>query len=156
MLLIRRIGAVMLVVAAVIVIFAFKPDDPDHSAARDDISSTASLNNASAEGAPQQAVVNGWEHSDYLKLISRQLDESSTARARDDRPLLLLALCVAGIALIAFTTTPSSPSPPPAPAAIQGAFRSPADAAPMTHVGPSSSTLERDASADPGGPDRAD
>lgn len=108
MLLIRRIGAVVLVVAAIVVIFAFKPPNPDHADRRGAISVKADLNNTSAEGAPQQAVVNGWEHSDYLALLSQQIDQAGTAKARDDRPLLLLGLCVAGIALIAFTT-PTGP-----------------------------------------------
>ena len=52
------------------------------------------LNQARTEGAPQQAVVNGWTARDLLELTARQ-----GVDARDHRPAALLALLVLGMCL---------------------------------------------------------
>jgi hypothetical protein len=107
-LLIRRIGALALVAAALFVWFSMAPEAPkklDHGSAVAAIESEDDGNNVLASGAPQQAVVNGWTSNDYLKLISEQLDANgSRQQVRDVRPSALLVLGVAGIALIAFTS----------------------------------------------------
>src|SRR4051794_2615515 len=108
---VRRVGALALVVAAVGVWFGLNPTGPtalDHGSPRADIESTDSANNARAEGAPQQTVVNGWTTNDYLALLSTQLDEASAPPEQDLRPAAMLGLCVVGIALIALTS-PSEP-----------------------------------------------
>lgn len=100
---VRRIGAVALLAAAIAVWFGMAPDSPDNSKLISSIESGDDANNTIAEGAPQQAVVNGWTNLEYLHLISKQLDEASSAEVRDDRPEAMLGLCVAGIALLALT-----------------------------------------------------
>ena len=50
-------------------------------------------NNARTEGAPQQAVVNGWTAKDLLTVIARE-----GAQPSDERPAALLVLVVVGIA----------------------------------------------------------
>jgi hypothetical protein len=78
---------VILVLAAIALWFGMAPED-SYEDVRADIESTDDLNNASTDGAPQQAVVNGWTTIDYLELLSIQQEES------DDRrdSLFLLAL----------------------------------------------------------------
>lgn len=104
---VRRIGAVALLAAAVAVWFGMAPESPDHSVKISSIESGDDANNALTEGAPQQTVVNGWTNLEYLRLISKQMDEASSAPVRDDRPEAMLGLCVAGIALLALTSRPS-------------------------------------------------
>jgi hypothetical protein len=109
MILIRRFGSVALIAAAIVIWFGMSPApaEVDHSSDVSAIESEDEMNNARTEGAPQQTVVNGWTEHNYLALISEQLDEAATAAAeqRDDRPAAMLALCVAGIALLAFTSS---------------------------------------------------
>lgn len=105
MAIVRKVGAAVLLVAAVWVWFNLSPAvQPDHRGARSSINAEDDLNNANTEGAPQQAVVNGWTNLQYEELISKQLDTNASAGLRDDRPPAMLGLCVAGIALIALTT----------------------------------------------------
>ena len=106
MLLIRKIGAVVLLVAAVWVWFNLAPAaEPDHSSVRLSINAADDRNNAGAQGAPQQAVVNGWTNLAYQELISEQLDTNASYSHRDDRAPAMLGLCVAGIALLALTSS---------------------------------------------------
>lgn len=63
-------------------------------------------NQALTEGAPQQAVVNGWTGNALLDLISEQLDATAVA---DQRSAVLLTLGVLMLALMA-ATTPSNRS----------------------------------------------
>jgi hypothetical protein len=50
------------------------------------------INNTSTQGAPQQAVVNGWTAKDLLTVIA------SEGAEQDQRPAALLALAVIGLA----------------------------------------------------------
>lgn len=104
---IRWVGAVILVAAAVTVWFALQPKAPenfDHSAEAAAIEVEDDANNDLTGGAPQQAVVNGWTANAYLALISRQIDAADAPAPRDDRPAAMLGLCVLGIALLMATT----------------------------------------------------
>jgi hypothetical protein len=98
---IRRVGACILAVAAIVVWFAMGPsNEGDRSSDVSQALLTYDLNEARTEGAPQQTVVNGWVAKDLLAIIAE--DE------RDDRPAALLGLLVLGAAL-ALITSPSSP-----------------------------------------------
>jgi len=100
----RRVGAVVLVIAAIAVWFGMKPSDSvagEYSALISAALSADEANQGLAEGAPQQAVVNGWTARDLLTIIARQ--GSAPAATDDPRPSALLALAVIGIALLAFT-----------------------------------------------------
>lgn len=107
LLLVRRIGALLLIGAALYVWFAKAPDAPAHHH-RDAVAAIEhqdDANNRLTQGAPQQAVVNGWTTNRYLRLISAQLDANGSRQAaRDIRPAALLVLGVFGIALLALTT----------------------------------------------------
>jgi hypothetical protein len=58
------------------------------------IDTTDSLNQISADSAPQQAVVNGWTTRDYLKLIAEQNTEHSIIGYVTIATVLLLILVV--------------------------------------------------------------
>jgi hypothetical protein len=125
MVIIRRVGAVVLVLAAVAVWFLMEPEQPVAQApeqVRDrgsDISQELSdyeRNEARTAGAPQQTVVNGWAAKDLLAIIAEQQNEAFTrpeVRApltpNDERVPALVGLVVAGLALAVFTT-PSRPT----------------------------------------------
>ena len=103
---IRRIGAVVLIVAATSVWFGMKPasadSSPDHrtaitAALADDIA-----NNKRTEGSPQQTVVNGWTARDLLTIVARE--GSDPPPPVDERPAALLALLVIGVGLGLATT----------------------------------------------------
>jgi hypothetical protein len=99
MLKVRRIGAIVLAIAAIAVWFSMAPDSTDHSG---DISSALSsygLNNARTSGAPQQQVVNGWVAKDLLTVNAQEGNASN-----DDRVPALVGLLVLGMALFAFTS----------------------------------------------------
>jgi hypothetical protein len=100
--LVRRVGAIVLTLAAVVVWFAMAPDaSSDRS--RDIASALAEyeLNNARTQGAPQQQVVNGWVAKDLLTVIAEQQNESVT----DERLPALAVLVVLGLALHLATST---------------------------------------------------
>lgn len=105
---VRKIGAVVLVVAAIAVWFGLKPSD---SALNMDSIQIAAImaddqaNQERAEGAPQQTVVNGWTARNLLEVIAQQ--GTTPAADQDQRPAALLVLTVIGVALLAFTTTGS-------------------------------------------------
>ena len=106
----RRVGALVLVAAAVAVWFGLAPSDddaPNHRSDRAAIESSDDGNNALTSGAPQQEVVNGWTTIAYLKLVSEQLDDNAAPEATDERPAAMLGLCVIGIGLLAATTQPA-------------------------------------------------
>jgi hypothetical protein len=107
LLLIRRVGALVLVAAALFIWFGKAPH-PSHginpTGVAAAIEAQDNANNARTAGAPQQAVVNGWTSNDYLRLISKQLDTNRYGPVRDVRPAELLVLGVFGIALLAFTS----------------------------------------------------
>jgi hypothetical protein len=108
--LIRIIGAVGIVGAAIVVFATQRPADDDAVAEADthagDVRAAlaaADANEAMADSAPKQQVVNGWVARDLLEIQSQQLDAIATQLealseppATDDRvPLLLLIGIVA-------------------------------------------------------------
>lgn len=98
----RRLGSLVLAVAALAVMVGLAPHD---SVTTRDISQVMvgdTLNQARTEGAPQQAVVNGWTARDLLELTATQ-----GVDARDHRPAALLTLLVLGMCL-ALATSPST------------------------------------------------
>lgn len=120
--LVRRVGAMVLAFAAVVVWFAMAPDESSDRSA--DIASALAdyeLNDARTQGAPQQQVVNGWVAKDLLIIIAEQQNESVT----DERLPALAVLVVLGLALhMATSTRPAeadgAASVPIAPAADPG------------------------------------
>jgi hypothetical protein len=102
---VRRIGALILAVAAIGIFFGMAPES--HASDVSAIMMADSADQARAQGAPQQTVVNGWTTRNLLELISQQLDAN-----QDPRPAALLTLAVLGLALYIFTSEPSGrPSP---------------------------------------------
>jgi hypothetical protein len=107
----RRIGAIVLALAAIVVWFAMGPEDRGGDIDR--ALREAELNEANAQGAPQQAVVNGWVTRDLLTIIAQEQN--------DERVPALAGLLVLGVALYAFTApshvaTPAGPAAPEPPA----------------------------------------
>jgi hypothetical protein len=97
---VRRIGAVVLTIAAIAVWFGMAPT-PDNDADVYRTRITAALaadteNNKNTQGAPQQAVVNGWTARDLLTVIAQ---ESAAKEPRDQRPGALLVLVIVGLGL---------------------------------------------------------
>jgi hypothetical protein len=127
---VRRIGAVVLVAAALAVWWLMAPDKPvmpevqvqdqvtDRSVAISQAMSDYELNDARTQGAPQQAVVNGWVARDLLEIIAKQQNEALTRDEvptpvtpivpNDERIPALVGLIVVGLALALFTA-PRSP-----------------------------------------------
>jgi hypothetical protein len=94
----RRVGAVVLALAAIVVWFAMAPENRSN-----DISQALteySLNEARTQGAPQQQVVNGWVAKDLLTIIAEQQNDA----ASDERVPALAGLLVLGVALYVFTS----------------------------------------------------
>jgi hypothetical protein len=107
----RRIGAVILALAAIVVWFTMGPEDRS-----DDISQALaeySLNEARTQGAPQQQVVNGWVAKDLLTIIAEQQNDA----ASDERMPALAGLLVLGGALFVFTSPRRIKEEPIAPIA---------------------------------------
>ena len=108
---IRRIGAVVLIIAALGIWFGMKPTESAkagtyHSAITAALDADTA-NNAKTEGAPQQTVVNGWTAKDLLTVIAQ---EGADQPSVDERPAALPALLVIGLGLILATTRPDSPA----------------------------------------------
>lgn len=93
----RRIGSVVLAFLAITILVGAAP--PDRSDEISEILSDDRSNQSRAEGAPQQAVVNGWTSRDLLQTIALQ-----TGPDRDDRPTYLLGLAVLQLALMGLTS----------------------------------------------------
>ncbi len=94
--LVRRVGAIVLAFAAVVIWFAMAPDESSDRSS--DIASALAeyeLNEARTEGAPQQQVVNGWVARDLLTVIAEQQNDTVT----DERLPALAVLVVLGLAL---------------------------------------------------------
>lgn len=92
MILVRRIGAIILGVAAIAVFFIMAPDNASEISDSSDVSRVLAnddLNQSNASGAPQQAVVNGWVARDLLEVIARDQLENKQV---DHRPSALLLL----------------------------------------------------------------
>ncbi|MBU1801522.1 MAG: hypothetical protein KKA97_04625, partial [Actinobacteria bacterium] len=100
MLLFRRIGALFLALAAVVVWFLLEPEGDstgtaDYSEAISSAMGDYDMNNAMADSAPQQEVVNGWVAKDLLEVIAKAQNSSLSPESapRDDRvPAELLLL----------------------------------------------------------------
>jgi hypothetical protein len=117
MLVVRRIAAVLLGVAAIAVWFGMRPSaaSPAADFASDIDSAMADYkaNNVSASSAPQQQVVNGWAAKDLLEVIARTQNAALSPQSapRDDRIPAELMLCVLGLGVLAFTTPrPKNPA----------------------------------------------
>jgi hypothetical protein len=96
----RRVGAALLIVAALGVWFGMAPHTGQYS---DDIKSAlsdATVNEATADSAPQQQVVNGWAAKDLLAIIAREQAES------DQRQTALTGLLIVGVGLALVTVRP--------------------------------------------------
>lgn len=126
MIIARRIGALVLAVAALAVWFAMAPVKPkppvvhaqqavsDQSGAISQALSDYDQNNQLATGAPQQAVVNGWAAKDLLTILAKQQNEALTRPVvpapvppimpNDDRIPALVGLLVLGVALAMATS----------------------------------------------------
>ena len=126
MIVVRRAGALVLVAAAIAVWLFMAPDKPvmpevqvqdqvtDRSSAIGQALSDYELNENRTQGAPQQAVVNGWVAKDLLEIMARQQNEALTRDAvptpltpvvpNDERIPALLGLLVVGAALALLTT----------------------------------------------------
>lgn len=112
----RRIGLVVLAAIAVAVFFGMAPEDVAGVYERqiDSALSIAELNEAAAESAVQQQVVNGWVTRDLLEIIARQ---GADEVILDQRPVALLVIAVLAIAVWGMTAPlpESMPIPIPAP-----------------------------------------
>ena len=103
---IRRVGAVVLIVAAISVWFGMKPASTDNASGYR-AAITAALaddtaNNKMTEGSPQQTVVNGWTAKDLLAIVARE--GSDPPPPVDERPAALLTLLAIGFGLGLATT----------------------------------------------------
>lgn len=107
---IRRIGATLLAAAAVWIMVALAPQDTVTATDITKVMLDDTLNQARTEGAPQQAVVNGWTARDLLELTAKQGVEG-----RDHRPAALLMLLVLGMCLALTTTAPPKQDEPDSP-----------------------------------------
>ncbi len=100
---VRQVGAIVLAIAAVVVMVAMAPRDSVTIGDIAYVMAGDSLNQKSAAGAPQQAVVNAWTARDLLELAAKQGVE-----ARDYRPAALLTLLVLGMCLTLATSAPGA------------------------------------------------
>lgn len=147
MLVARRVGALLLAVAAVVVWFVLKPAEKPTSSA--DFSSEIAeamanyeLNNSAADSAPQQAVVNGWVAKDLLEVVAREQNAALSPKSapRDERVPAELLLVVLGVALLAATTPKSHAEPQPRAALAPQPETGPRPGAPLgTDPGPAPS-----------------
>jgi hypothetical protein len=88
---IRRAGAFTLALAAIVVLFAMAPRDSVTTGDVAAVMTMDTLNQASADSAPKQTVVNGWTARDLLELIAKQ------GESQDHRPAALLTIGVLGM-----------------------------------------------------------
>ena len=98
-----RALAVGMTAAFLSVWFGMSPET-DYAEIRSTIEENDNANNSMTEGAPQQAVVNGWTANEYLQLLSLQQEES------DDRRDAMLLLALLGGAAGVGVYTLSRPS----------------------------------------------
>ena len=107
---VRVVGSAVLVVAALAIWLGMAPEPVMQSAAGEIAAAQAlaDLNEESAEGAPQQAVVNGWHTVDLLEIIAT---DSMTPEPVDHRTEALLLLGVIGLAF-GIATSPRGGSAP--------------------------------------------
>ena len=96
----RRVGAALLIVAAIGIWFGMAPDAGGYE---DDVKSVlreATLNEVTADSAPQQQVVNGWAAKDLLAIIAREQADA------DQRQTALTVLLIVGVGLALVTVRP--------------------------------------------------
>ena len=133
---VRKLGAILIALAAVVVWFAMAPgstseptlDAETSASAIESIMTNDVVDQGRAEGAPQQAVVNGWTSRDLLEVLAKQ---GAVSGAEDDnRPAALLLLAVIGVALILFTSgieeTRAVPAQTEQPGSLQPDYGPPA------------------------------
>jgi len=120
MLLVRRLGALVLAISAVAVWFLLEPeqasaDTPNYRSAISSAIANYEANDALADSAPQQAVVNGWVAKDLLEVIAKAENASLSPESapRDERVPAELLLVVLGVALLVFTAPRGHTSPQP-------------------------------------------
>lgn len=104
----RRMGAVLLIVAALGIWFGMAPTS---NAYKGDVKSAlrlATLNEATADSAPQQQVVNGWAARDLLAIIAREQADS------DERQAALTGLLIVAVGLALVTARPRATASPDA------------------------------------------
>lgn len=143
MIIIRRIGALVLALAAIVVWFTMAPEDVEtptvqtQEQVRDRSSEISGaladyeLNEARTAGAPQQAVVNGWVAKDLLTILAEQQNEALTRPEvpaplppvvpDDERIPALIGLAVLGLALVTATSPRSVPAGAPSRGGAQRA-----------------------------------
>lgn len=96
---VRLVGGIVIALAALSIYFGMAP--AQQASAADRASLVLSLNKqneADADSAPKQAVVNGWVARDLLTIIASESDRT------DERPAALLMLGVVGIAFFGATS----------------------------------------------------
>lgn len=98
---VRLIGGIVIALAALSIYFGMGPAEQTSAADRANLVLTLNKQNeADADSAPKQAVVNGWVARDLLTIIASESDRT------DNRPAALLMLGVVGIAFFG-TTSPA-------------------------------------------------
>lgn len=85
-----------LLALSALMIWAGMSPEESYADLRASIEDLDDANNQQAQGAPQQAVVNGWTTIEYLNLLSTQQEQSD-----DRRDALILVGLVGGAAAIA-------------------------------------------------------
>ncbi len=140
----RQIGLAVIAVAAIAVWFVMAPSEPDPVSAFDPTSKTYTslisgalddndANDARADTAPQQQVVNGWVARDLLTIMAYQNtdlldavgglgDQNATASSlavRDDRTPALLVLVVVAVAWFGITAPMARREEAPAPVPVE-------------------------------------
>ena len=130
MIIFRRVGAAILAAAAIAVWFLMAPAEPQtpdvqtqeqvSDRSREIASALADyeLNEGRTQGAPQQAVVNGWVAKDLLAIIAEQQNDALTRAdipppvppvvPNDERIPALIGLLVIGLTLALATAARSS------------------------------------------------
>lgn len=103
---IRRVGAVILAVAAIVVFFALAPSGGVSAGDVAGVMAVDAVNQTSADSAPKQTVVNGWTARDLLELIAKQ-----GVAAHDPRPAALLLIGVLALCLFLATTSAATRRP---------------------------------------------
>jgi len=114
--LVRRIGAVILGVSAILVMVLAGPSSSSADVESNDRALAVAQadyrsSNARTSGAPQQQVVNGWFARDALTIQVGQLNElisQADGRGEDERLPFLALIAVLGLCLLLATT----PVPP--------------------------------------------
>ncbi len=109
--LIRLTGALLIVVAAVVIWVSMAPDPvADRTDSVQEALVESTINEAGAEGAPQQAVVNGWVARDLLTVVASTTNEAARAdQQAADRLAAEVALLAVAVAF-GIATWPGRPA----------------------------------------------